>query len=160
LETAEPGPTAFDSAPARPLEIGDRPGPRVLIENVQVNTFGTEAAVEVRLGVSGRTATGVATGPAVDSYLLRLCATATGRAIDELLSDLRHVDGPAKCYIEHATSVPFGHTQVAVVVLLLSCHGWVEELAGSAVVTGDDARPAVVRATLAAVNRRLEALLS
>jgi hypothetical protein len=160
LETAEPGPTAFGSTPARPLEIGDRPGPRVLIENVQVNTFGTEAAVEVRLGVGGRTATGLATGPAVDSYLLRLCATATGRAIDELLSDSRHADGPAKCYIEHATSVPFGHTQVAVVVLLLSCLGWVEELAGSAVVTGDDARPAVVRATLAAVNRRLEALLS
>jgi len=49
--------------------------------------------------------------------------------------------------------------QVAVVVLLLSCGGWVEQLAGSAVVTGDD-RHAMVRATLAAVNRRLEALLS
>ena len=48
---------------------------------------------------------------------------------------------------------------VAVVVLLLSCGGWVEQLAGSAVVTGDD-RHAMVRATLAAVNRRLEALLS
>jgi len=35
----------------------------------------------------------------------------------------------------------------------------VEQLAGSAVVTGDD-RHAMVRATLAAVNRRLEALLS
>jgi hypothetical protein len=45
------------------------------------------------------------------------------------------------------------------VVLLLACGGWVEQLAGSAVVTGDD-RDAMVRATLAAVNRRLEALLS
>jgi hypothetical protein len=131
----------------------------VVIENVQVNTFGTEANVEVRLAIEGRTASGVATGPAVDGYLLRLCATATTHAVDELLSTSDHADGPARCYVEHAASVPFGPMQVAVVVLLLSCGNWVEQLAGSAVVTGDD-RHAMVRATLAAVNRRLEALLS
>ena len=119
----------------------------------------TEATVEVRLAVGGRTATGISAGPAVDGYLLRLCAMATGQAIDELLSGSDHVDGPAKCFVEHAASVPFGALQVAVVVLLLSCGGWVEQLAGSAVITGDD-RHAMVRATLAAVNRRLEALLS
>jgi hypothetical protein len=155
----EPLLSGIDSAPPRPLEVGDRPGPRVLIESVQVNTFGTEATVEVRLAVGGQTAAGVATGPAVDGYLLRLCATATAQAVDELLSASDHADGPAKCFVEHAASVPFGPMQVAVVVLLLSCGGWVEQLAGSAVVTGDD-RHAMVRATLAAVNRRLEALLS
>jgi hypothetical protein len=159
MRTLEPEPTGIDSAPPRPLEIGDRPGPRVLIESVQVNTFGTDATVEVRLAVGGQTAAGVATGPAVDGYLLRLCATATAQAVDELLSASDHADGPAKCFVEHAASVPFGPMQVAVVVLLLSCGGWVEQLAGSAVVTGDD-RHAMVRATLAAVNRRLEALLS
>jgi hypothetical protein len=159
IRTVQPEPTGIDSAPPRPLEIGDRPGPRVLIESVQVNTFGTEATVEVRLAVGGQTAAGVATGPAVDGYLLRLCATATAQAVDELLSASDHADGPAKCFVEHAASVPFGPMQVAVVVLLLSCGGWVEQLAGSAVVTGDD-RHAMVRATLAAVNRRLEALLS
>ena len=152
-------PHTGETGPPRPLEIGDGPGPRVLIENVQVNTFGTEATVEVRLAVGNRVSTGVATGPAVDGYLLRLCAMATGQAIDELLSKSDHVDGPAKCFVEHAASVPFGPLQVAVVVLLLSCGGWVEQLAGSAVITGDD-RHAMVRATLAAVNRRLEALLS
>jgi hypothetical protein len=130
-----------------------------MIENVQVNTFGTEATVEVRLGVEGRTASGEATGPAVDGYLLRLCAMATAQAVDELLADTDHVEGPARCFVEHAAAVPFGAMQVAVVVMLLSCGGWVEQLAGSAVVTGDD-RHAMVRATLAAVNRRLEALLS
>ena len=40
----------------------------------------------------------------------------------------------------------------------LVCGGWVEQLAGSALVSGDPRR-AVVRATLAAVNRRLAALL-
>jgi hypothetical protein len=159
-ETAEAAPASgVDCGPPRPLPIGERPGPRVVIENVQVNTFGTEANVEVRLAVEGRTASGVATGPAVDGYLLRLCATATTRAVDDLLSASDHADGPARCYVEHAASVPFGPMQVAVVVLLLSCGNWVEQLAGSAVVTGDD-RHAMVRATLAAVNRRLEALLS
>ena len=109
--------------------------------------------------MAAQVAAGTATGPAVDGYLLRLCATATAHAVDELLSGTYHAAGPARCFVEHAASVPFGPLQVAVVVLLLSCGNWVEQLAGSAVITGDD-RHAVVRATLAAVNRRLEALLS
>ena len=157
--TLETVPSPIDHAPPRPLEVGEQPGPRVVIENVQVNTFGTEATVEVRLAVGPRTASGVATGPAVDGYLLRLCAMATGQAVDELLSTSDHVDPPARCFVEHASAVSFGPMRVAVVVLLLSCGSWVEQLAGSAVVTGDD-RHAMVRATLAAVNRRLEALLS
>ncbi|GAA0461707.1 hypothetical protein Aca07nite_74220 [Actinoplanes capillaceus] len=149
-----------DASKPRPLDPGDNPGPRVIIENVHVNTFGADATVEVRLRAGGRTASGVATGPAVDGYLLRLCATATAGAVDDLLSTSQHRDGPARCFVEHASAVSFGPMQVAVVVLLLSCGGgWVEQLAGSAVVTGDD-RHAMVRATLAAVNRRLEALLA
>ena len=149
-----------DASKPRPLDPGDTPGPRVIIENVHVNTFGADATVEVRLRAGGRTASGVATGPAVDGYLLRLCATATAGAVDELLSSSQHEDGPARCFVEHAAAVSFGPMQVAVVVLLLSCGGgWVEQLAGSAVVTGDD-RHAMVRATLSAVNRRLEALLA
>ncbi|AGZ39113.1 hypothetical protein [Actinoplanes friuliensis] len=152
-------PSNVEPAPPRPLDPGERPGPRVMIESVQVNTFGTEATVEVRLTVNGLITSGEATGPAVDGYLLRLCAMATASAVDELLTHSDHADGPAKCFVEHAGSVPFGSMQVAVVVLLLSVGGWVEQLSGSAVITGDD-RQAMVRATLAAINRRLEALLS
>jgi hypothetical protein len=152
-------PAGVECGPPRPLHPGERPGPRVMIENVHVNTSGTDASVEVRLTVDGRTASGEATGPAVDGYLLRLCAMATAGAVDELLSTSDHPEGPARCFVEHAAAVPFGASQVAVVVLLLSTGGWVEQLAGSAVVVGDD-RHAMVRATLAAVNRRLEALLS
>ena len=152
-------PTSVEPAPPRPLDIGERPGPRVMIENVQVNTFGTEANVEVRLTVNGEVAAGNATGPAVDSYLLRQCALATAGAVDELLMTSDHADGPAKCYVEHAAAVQFGSTQVAVVVMLLSVGGWVEQLSGSALITGD-AQHAMVCATLNAVNRRLEALLS
>ncbi|MET8148352.1 Daple [Actinoplanes sp. NPDC049668] len=154
-----PLPGGVEPSPPRPLDPGEQPGPRVMIENVRVNTFGTEATVEVRLIVNGLVTSGEATGPAVDGYLLRLCAMATASAVDELLTHSDHADGPAKCFVEHAASVPFGSTQVAVVVLLLSVGGWVEQLSGSAVITGDD-RHAMVRATLAAINRRLEALLS
>jgi hypothetical protein len=148
-----------EPAQPRPLYPAEHPGPRVVIENVQVNTYGTDAHVEVRLSVGDRVAAGSASGPAVDGFLLRLCAVATAGAVDDLLSTSTHPDGPARCFVEHAAAVPFGASQVAVVVLLLSCNGWVEQLAGSAVVTSDD-RHAMVRATLAAVNRRLEALLS
>nr|WP_296065821.1 Daple [uncultured Actinoplanes sp.] len=151
--------TAVEPGPPRPLYPNEHPGPRIVIENVHVNTYGTDAEVEVRLAVGGRHASGSASGPAVDGYLLRLCAVATAGAVDQLLSTSEHPDGPARCFVEHAAAVPFGASQVAVVVLLLSCNGWVEQLAGSAVVTSDD-RHAMVRATLAAVNRRLEALLS
>ncbi|OJF11261.1 hypothetical protein BG844_27440 [Couchioplanes caeruleus subsp. caeruleus] len=153
-------PAGSDTAPPRPLlDPGERPGPRVMIEKVEVGTFGTEATVRVVLMADGQTAAGEATGPAIDGYLLRLCAMATAHAVDELLAHSDHADGPAKCFVEHAAAVPFGSAQVAVVVVLLATDGWVEQLAGSAVVTGDD-RHAMVRATLAAVNRRLEALLS
>jgi hypothetical protein len=156
LETV---PARVEHTSARPLDIGERPGPRVTIENVSVSTFGTEATVEVRLAVNGLVTSGEATGPASDGYLLRLCAMATASAVDELLTHSDHADGPAKCFVEHAGCVPFGSMTVAVVVMLLSVGGWVEQLSGSAVVTGDD-RYAMVRATLAAINRRLEALLS
>jgi hypothetical protein len=66
---------------------------------------------------------------------------------------------PIRCYIEHAGVVPFGSSVVAVVVVLVSGDGRVEQLVGSALVAGDP-RHSIVRATLAAVNRRLESLLT
>jgi hypothetical protein len=141
-----------DTVPAhRPLP--GAPGvPRVVLDHVEVGMHGTDAVVEVRLTADECPAVGVASGPAFDGYVLRLAALAAANAIDELLA------GAARCFIEQATVVPLGSCEVAVVVLLLAHGGWVEELSGSAVVNGDQ-RHAVVRATLAAVNRRLEALL-
>ncbi|MDH6461130.1 hypothetical protein M2302_001296 [Micromonospora sp. A200] len=150
--------TTTESAPSRPLDTGGAPGPRVVIDHVQVSTFGLDATVEVRLLAGGEQAAGHSSGPAVDGYVLRLCAVAAAAAVDQLL---RGADGTAergRCFVEHAAVVPFGNCEVATVVVLLVCDGWVEQLAGSALVAGDP-RQAVVRATLAAVNRRLEALL-
>ncbi|NJC16127.1 hypothetical protein F4558_005953 [Micromonospora profundi] len=150
--------TTTESAPSRPLDTGGTPGPRVVIDHVQVSTFGLDANVEVRLLAGDDSAAGYATGPAVDGYVLRLCAVAAGAAVDELLSGAENAER-GRCFVEHAAVVPFGNCEVATVVVLLVCDGWVEQLAGSALVAGDP-RQAVVRATLAAVNRRLEALLS
>ncbi|GIF65720.1 hypothetical protein Ais01nite_37550 [Asanoa ishikariensis] len=151
--------TTTESAPSRPLNPGANPGPRVVIDHVQVSTFGLDATVETRLAAGKRVANGLATGPAVDGYVLRLCAVSAATAIDELLRTASRADDRGRCFVEHAAVVPFGNCEVAVVVVFLVCGGWVEQLAGSALVSGDP-RQAVVRATLAAVNRRLEALLS
>jgi hypothetical protein len=110
------------------------------------------------LTTNGREARGFANGPAVDAYVLRLCAAATAKAVDELLKSGTTTGEAGRCFVEHAAIVPMGSCDVAVVVVLLVCGGWVEQLAGSALVSGDPRR-AVVRATLGAVNRRLAALL-
>jgi hypothetical protein len=150
-DTPLPRPSGVDS--------GD---PRVVVDHVQVTSLGTEATVEVRLLLSrsGKpvgSAVGTGQGPAVDAYLLRLAATSAASAVDQLLTAEGHSRG--RCFIEHVTVVPFGVVEVAIVVLLLSYDGRTEQLAGSAIVSGDP-RQAVVRATLAALNRRLESLLA
>ncbi len=152
----EPHSEAGVAAPARPV-FGGAMGSRVVVEQVDVVTHGTEAVVEVRLSADGVPALGVASGPAFDGYVLRLAANAAASAIDEMLVE---ADGTTRgrCFVEHVSLVPLGSCEVAVVVLLLACGGWVEQLAGSAVVAHDQ-RQAMVHATLAAVNRRLEALL-
>lgn len=150
-----------DNPLPRPSSV-DSARPRVVVDHVQVTTLGTDATVEVRLLLSraGKTvgaAVGTGQGPAVDAYLLRLAATSAGTAVDELLAGGGEPRG--RCFIEHVTVVPFGVVEVAIVVLLLAYDGHTEQLTGSAIVSGDP-RQAVVRATLAALNRRLESLLS
>ena len=71
------------------------------------------AAVEVLLTAGDRPATGVARGPAVDSYLVRLAAVAAARAIDSLLRGAADPSGPSRCFVEHTGVFEFGNTEVA-----------------------------------------------
>jgi hypothetical protein len=131
-----------------------------VLDHVQVTTLGVDATVLVRLELStGRAAVGQGQGAAVDGYLLRLSANAAASAIDHLLVDESTGAARARCYVEHVAVVPFGDCEAAVVVVLFVFGPHAERLSGSAIVAGDP-RQAVVRATLAAVNRRLEALLA
>jgi hypothetical protein len=132
--------------------------PRVVIDQVQVSTLGLDATVEVRLTSGGTPAIGVASGPAVDGYVLRLAAVAATAALDQLLATVDSWEQPGRCFVEHAAVVPFGSVDVAVVVVLLVCGTAAEQLTGSSLVSGDP-RQAIVRATLAAMNRRLDTLL-
>lgn len=162
--TYVPGGSGIPAGP--PLDAAAGQLARIVLDQVHVSTLGTEATVEVRLHSRDVATVGKATGPAVDAYLLRLAAQAAAGAIDSLIAtvsggpDAR--DGglpPVRCFIEHAGVVPFGTCVVAVVVVLASGDGRIEQLVGSALVAGDP-RQAIVRATLAAVNRRLESLLA
>jgi hypothetical protein len=147
--------------PRPPAGMSDYPS-RVVLDQVHVTTLGTDATVEVLLHAGTVPAMGTATGPAVDSYLVRLAAEAAASAVDTLMAAADHRAGRTgpgvRCFIDHAGVVQFGNCTVAVVVVLVSGDGWVEQLVGSALVTADS-RDAVVRAMLAAVNRRLESLL-
>ncbi|HWB38012.1 MAG TPA: hypothetical protein VHA75_18500 [Rugosimonospora sp.] len=138
---------------ARPGEL-----PRVVLDEVQVRTLGIDATVEVRLNATGRgPVVGVAHGPSVDGYVLRLAAVATASAVDQLLRG-SSMGEAGRCYVEHAAVVPLGSCELAVVVVFLMVGGWVQQLSGSALSNGDP-RQAIVRATLDAINRRVDALL-
>lgn len=158
----EAGAVVSPEVVSRPL-IPPQPGLRVVIDQVRVDTVGLDAVVEVELSAGERRARGRAIGAAVDTYLARLAAVAAADAIDQLLKEVTGGEpvpdsAVSRCFVEHTGVVPFGTTEVAVVVLLLACGGWVERLTGAALAEGDP-RQAMVRATLGAVNRRLEALL-
>lgn len=156
------GRSAAASAPVplpRPAGVN---AARLVVEDVTVTRLGAEATVAVRLrGPAGEVA-GEGRGPGVDAYLSRLAATAAANGIDQVLARLPNPGGVGprgKVFIEHVSVVPFGIVEVAIVVLVLSYDGRNEQLSGSAIV-GDDPQEAVVRATLAALNRRLESLLA
>jgi len=166
--SAIPPATAIDAAidadtvvhrpePPALIPLGMIHSPRVLIDGVDVRIQGVDAVVEVRLNADGVPAVGRASGLDVDSVVLRMAAEAAASAIDALLVD-PDTGTRGRCLIEHAALVPFGTCEVAMVVLHMNCDGWIEQLTGSSVSHGDP-RSAMVRATLAAVNRRLEGLL-
>ncbi|GIJ61924.1 hypothetical protein Vau01_094400 [Virgisporangium aurantiacum] len=155
-EAGEPAPEL--GLPTAPAFQFAGSGGRVRLEQVEVNSHGLDAEVQVRLSAGGTGAVGHEIGPAVDGYILRLCATATAGALDALLTDPDSGTRVGRCYIEHATVVPLGNCEIALVVMLIVSGGFAEQLSGSAIVAGD-VRQAVVRATLAAANRRLDALL-
>jgi hypothetical protein len=130
----------------------DAPRRRVLMERLQVVTGGLDARVDVALAAMDRKVVGTATGPAVEAAVLRTVATAALNAVDTL------IEGRGRCGLDQAEVAEIGSDRVAVAVVTLLTPGRVDRLAGAVLVRGD-ARQAMVRAVLAALNRRLEALL-
>ena len=130
----------------------DAPRRRVLMERLQVVTGGLDASVDVGLTSAESKVVGTATGPAVEAAVLRTVATATLNAVDAL------IEGRGRCGLDQAEVTEIGSDRVAVAVVTLLTPGRVDRLVGAALVRGD-ARQAMARAVLAALNRQLESLL-
>ena len=126
---------------------------RLSIERVQLVSAGLGATVTVTLGLDGRRLDGEAEGAATQTGLLRSVATATLRAVERI------TDGSARFEVEHVEVARAGTDQTALVVITMLTGRSTQRLSGASVVR-EDARQAVIRAVLAALNRRMGPLLA
>ena len=143
-----------------PMETDDnidvphqRVGGRPAISRMHLVSSGLDVTATVPLTSEGRTASGDARGSASQSGVQRAVASATLRAVETLSGDI------ARFELDHLEVTHLGSDRMVVVALtMLSARG-TERLTGAAAVR-EDVRQAVIRATLDALNRRLETLLA
>ncbi len=149
LRRAEP---AEPVVPVQPLPA-ERSSTRPTIVRTGHVVTGFEVTATVVLSAGARLATGEGRTAAGEQGMHRAMAGATLRALENLLRDRARID------LEHLeVSSPGGIRTVLVSLTMVSDRG-TERLTGATTVREDDGR-AVVRATLDAVNRRLETLLA
>lgn len=126
---------------------------RPAIAKMHLVSSGLDVTASVTLAAGDRTATGEARGLASQSGVHKAVAAATLRAVEELVGDVARIE------LEHLEITPMGTERTVVVLLTLLTPQGSEALTGAATVR-DDVRQAVIRATLDALNRRLELLLT
>ncbi len=131
---------------------GPARGTRLLIHRMQLVSASKGVTSEVTLELSGHEHTGSAGAASTPSSVHRSVAQATLRAVEEAL------DGQVRFELEHLETTTLGTDRAVVVeVAMITRHGS-ERLTGVSAVR-EDARQAVIRATLDAVNRRIETYL-
>lgn len=128
-----------------------RPG-RLVIERVALVSAGLGTTVSVSLGLDGQSYEGSAEGTSTAGSLHRSVAGATLRAVEAV------VDGSVRFDVEHVEIATTGPDRTALVVITMVTDRATQRLSGASVVR-EDVRQAVIRAVLAAVNRRVEPLL-
>lgn len=146
-------PSPVPAEPTLPLPTVAAPrGPRLALERVQLRSAGLDVDASISLALDGRSWSGEARGAATPVAVQRAVATATARAVESA------VDRRVRIEVEQVdvAASPSGRTALVVVTLLTDRSG--ERLSGASVVR-EDVRQAVIRATLASVNRRVEAYL-
>lgn len=129
-------------------ELGTPAEGRPAIEEISTEIKGKSARVTVVLKKNGSTGKGDASGVNSKESLTRLAATATIKALNEIL------EGRSWLELEHVGIQRAGTAEVMVATLTLGESRGTSALSGSAVVTGL-LTEAVVRAVLDALNRRL-----
>lgn len=166
---AAPAPAAEPAVPPRPArgassleDVSEvrtmtlpmpRSSARPSIAKMHLVSAGLDVTASVTLASAERTAVGEARGSATSSGVHRAVALATLRAVEQLVGDSVRVE------LEHLDVTPMGTERTVVVLLTLLTGRGGETLTGAATVR-DDVRQAVIRATLDALNRRLELLLT
>jgi len=125
---------------------------RPVISRMQLVSSGLDVTAHVTLTHAGQTERGEATGTATQSGVQRAVAGAALRALELLVSQR------ARFELDHIELAATGRERTVVVALTMLSAGGSERLTGSATVR-EDVRQACIRATLDAVNRRLEPLL-
>jgi hypothetical protein len=176
---AQPVPTAVDDEPGPPPPPGPAPAPpplvgipggastwgapaesaaeagrtRLLIHRMQLVSAQQGVTSEVTLQLLGRDHTGSADAATTPTSVHRSVALATLRAVEEALG------GRVRFELEHLETAVLGNDRAVLVeVSMITRHGS-ERLTGVSAVR-EDARQAVIRATLDALNRRIETFLA
>ena len=146
-------PAAPERAPApHPVSRAPVGRPRLVIDRVQLVSAGLSTSVTVVLAHDGRTVQGSAEGTATTGSLHRSVAAATLRAVESVVGEGVRFD------VEHVEVARTGADRTALVVVTMVTERATQRLSGASVVR-EDVRQAVIRAVLAAVNRRVEPLI-
>jgi hypothetical protein len=152
-----PAPTpepATEPAPApAPAPVTVSSTGRLLIERVQLVSAGLGVSVSVTLRSGDRAVVGEAEGAATALALNRTVAEATLRAVESVVGQ------DVRFFVEHLELAATGDERTALVVLSMLTDRATQRLSGASVVR-EDVRQAVIRAVLAAVNRRVEPMLA
>ena len=126
---------------------------RPAISRMHLVSSGLDVTATVTLTSDGRTASGESRASASQSGVQRAVASATLRAVEEISGDI------ARFELDHLEVSQLGSERTVLVALTMLSQRGTERLTGAASVR-EDVRQAVIRATLDALNRRLETLLS
>ena len=126
--------------------------PRILIARMQLVSAGLGVTTEVTLSWLGDAFAGQSAAAATPTSVHRSVAQATLRAVESV------VGNRARFELEQLEINQLGPDRAVVVVVSMLTKAGSERLTGVSVVR-EDVRQAVIRATLDALNRRLESLL-
>ncbi|MCZ3389373.1 MAG: hypothetical protein LH645_09725 [Actinomycetia bacterium] len=126
--------------------------PRILIQRMQLVSAGLGVTTSVSLSWLGEAYLGESSAAATPSSVHRSVATATLRALEEVIGTA------ARFELEQLEINQLGPDRAVVVVVSMLTKLGSERLTGVSVVR-EDVRQAVIRATLDSLNRRLESLL-
>lgn len=140
--TAQPEPQAPEADSHRPT-----------IRGLEIDGSGLEVEVRVTLGLHDQTVTGRATAAATTRARLRAVGAATLDAVGLLVAEI------ARFELDELDVVETGDPARVVATVSLLTYEAVERLVGAALVRDGDVERAVVRATLDAINRRVQVLL-